>query len=328
MMKVLVVEGSRQERKQIVDALEQVASVAVQGAVSDVESARRVLASNTPDIVVTGMHLADGDGLDLIAAARRVPNAPAIIVVGEGAGREQWRRHLEAGADRFVDRDRGLQELRQVMGMVVAGREAGTDDPMRMLGRLTAGVAHDLSSYLAITNRIANLLRRDHNDPRLWEQLRGVTDRALRLTETLVSHVRGDLPEFEAIDLAETVRGTVDMAWSSIAGHIDVSIDIADRVPSICGVRTELEQLVLNLVLNAVDAMPNGGELRVTVAARPPAGVMLAISDTGAGFDLDAHAGLGLGIVRRVVDRHDAEVRVEREPPRTVVTLVFPDHTS
>jgi signal transduction histidine kinase len=338
MMKVLVVDGSRSDRKQIVEALETVSLVAVQGAVADLESARRALASNTPDIVVTAVRLPDGDGIDLIAAARDVSSAPSIVVVGNKTTREEWRRHLEAGADRFVDRERGLDELRDVVGALVAGRTADSDDPMRVVGRLAAGVAHDLNNYLAIIGATTDVLQRVPNDPKLWHQLRVATDKAMRLTATLVAHVRGDQPTFEMIDFGKLVRSTVELVWSSIDGRIDVAIDIGDRLPIVRGVPAELEQLVLNLVLNAADAMPDGGDLRIAVAPLGRSGVVLEVSDTGPGFDVDTldqrgvlspsskpdrRGGLGLGIVRRIVDRHDARLRARREATRTVVSVIL-----
>src|SRR5688500_8293221 len=111
MMKVLVVDGSKEQRQEIVEALTQVDQICVQGAVADARSALRVLDSDASDIMVASTQLADGAGLDLIEAARRAPHAPAIVVVGgEVSSREEWRRHLKAGAARYVDHDNGMVE--------------------------------------------------------------------------------------------------------------------------------------------------------------------------------------------------------------------------
>src|SRR5687768_6075928 len=88
MMNVLVVDGHTDERRAIVEALSQVEGVAVQCAMPDLETAASVLARYTPDILVTGTELADGDGIRLVEKARR--RGMSIVVVGPAAAREVW----------------------------------------------------------------------------------------------------------------------------------------------------------------------------------------------------------------------------------------------
>src|SRR5262245_59486774 len=109
MMKVLVVDGHTDKRRAIVEALSRLESVAVQCSLPDLETAARVLAQYTPDILVIGTELADGDGIQLVEQVRR--GEMAIVVVGPADSREVWLRYLAAGADRFVEPDRELEEL-------------------------------------------------------------------------------------------------------------------------------------------------------------------------------------------------------------------------
>src|SRR5690242_7632593 len=109
-MRVLVVEASQEDRRAIVDALMPIDDIAVQGAVADMESAIRAIIEESPDVVVTGIELADGSGLELIEKARQAPRPPKIVVVAPAPTRDDWQRHLAAGADRFVERDVELDE--------------------------------------------------------------------------------------------------------------------------------------------------------------------------------------------------------------------------
>jgi len=135
----LIAAASKEERHAIVDALVAMDRVVVQGAVPDTESVVRALAESPPDVVVTTVELADGDGLHLIESVRRADPAMPIVVIGREPSREGWRAHLEAGADRFVDNDEGFLELQDVVSAFVR-RERPTPrlTPVPLRAALTA----------------------------------------------------------------------------------------------------------------------------------------------------------------------------------------------
>lgn len=294
-MKVLVVEGDKLGRQAIVEALLRVERVAVQAAVPDLASAIRALVDHPPDVVVTGVELADGSGLQVIAAARDRERAPSIVVVGRDASREEWRRHLEAGADRFVELDREHHELREVIGALAHREEL---DPLRLLGRLAAGTTHDFNNYLTVIGATLALHERTA-DARLLAEARLAVDSATRLTATLMAYAQGRSPEPELVSLAAVVRTALAVARSSLPPHLEIELALGDQL--VRGVASELEQLVLNLVLDAADAMPAGGHLLVRVAGA----VTLEVSHDGA----PGRRTLGLAIVRAVAARHRAILR-------------------
>src|SRR5689334_9955699 len=117
MMKVLVVDGHTEKRRAIVETLAQLEGVSVQCSIADLETASRVLLQYTPDILVIGTELADGDGILLVEKVRRP--GMSIVVIGPAESREVWRRYLAAGADRFVEPDRELEELQVVVRALV-----------------------------------------------------------------------------------------------------------------------------------------------------------------------------------------------------------------
>jgi signal transduction histidine kinase len=341
MVRVLVAEKSQETRQAIVDALGFVDTIAVQGAVPDLRAAVSAITRCAPDIIVTGVELADGDGIDLIQATLQVAPHSRIVVVGVASCHDVCRRHLAAGAHRFVERDATLRQLREVVAGLVAPPPAPLEDELHLLGRMAAGVAHDLNNYLAVIHATLALLE---HAPRERDLFTGAFDgvaQAARLTSTLLSYVRGHEPVFERIELGPLVRRTLALIDRTLPPRVEIRVDIAHGLPPIRGVAAELEQLVLNLVLNAADAMPYGGDLTVRVLPTGGAAVYLEVSDSGTGLTVEPPAtgdiatvstkpgrrlGLGLGIVQRVVDRHAGALAIapRRECPGTVAIIFLP----
>ena len=205
----------------------------------------------------------------------------------------------------------------QVAGVSQETSSQLKDDDLRLLGRMAAGVVHDLNNYLAVIH--ANLTLFEHApDPDLIARALDGVNQAGRLTSTLLEHVRGAQLPLAKIDFGPLVKRTLALFERTLPSNIQLEVQIAPDLGPVRGARAELEQLVLNLVMNAVDAMPQGGELLVRVMATGGASVYFEISDTGAGITIEApsspeamlpstkdgrRVGLGLSIVQRVVDR-------------------------
>ena len=136
----------------------------------------------------------------------------------------------------------------------------------------------------------------------------------------------------------ELVAGLAELVRPSLVGHgIELELEVAPGLPAVGADRAQLEQALLNLVSNAVDAMPSGGRLRL--AARPhPAGVELVVADSGGGIAAEELSkvfdplyttkppgkgtGLGLPILREVVEAHGGTVRLESRPGEGTTALV------
>jgi signal transduction histidine kinase len=326
-MKVLIVDGSREQRSGLVSALGELTNVVIQGAVSHVRSALRAIADASPDVVVTSTTLTDGDGTALIESLRKMSSMPSIVVVSPTGCTTERTRYLAAGADRFVDGDPSD------VAAAVAGlrlRPAGSIPPfesMRLLGRMSAGVVHDLNNYM--TGLTASLQMLEANGDRaLWPQINATVESITDLCATLLQYARGANPPTRALDLGSVVRHALLVGKQLIPYDVKLIVDIAPNARPIIGVAAEIEQLVLNLVSNAVDAMPRGGELRVSVNAATAHAILLEVCDTGAGGAMvpvagrslstkpnrNGGAGLGLGIVHGVVERHGGELRLVDMP--------------
>jgi signal transduction histidine kinase len=210
--------------------------------------------------------------------------------------------------------------------------DAAIDDQLRLLGRIAAGVAHDLSNYLGAASALLALIETAPEDPELVARAAAAIDQARRLTGSLVGYVRGDAAHLDRVDLAAVVERTLSLVAPLLPQGIAVRTDIAPELRPVRGAQAELEQLVLNLVLNAADAMPGGGELAIRILPSGVEAIYLEVTDTGGGIPADAlitrrgrttsrksgqRTGLGLGIVRRVVDRHGGSIRFAPRIDRT-----------
>ncbi|HEX8109584.1 MAG TPA: response regulator, partial [Kofleriaceae bacterium] len=193
MVNILVAEKSRAARQAIVEALGRIDTIAVQGAVAELREAVRSLCRDTPDVVVTGVELADASGLDLIEAARQLSPTSRIVVVGPSPASEVWRRQVTAGAIRFVAAGPSLDELCEVVAALArsapeqaTGAGDADDDPLRLLGRITAGVAHDLGNTLSALAAVVALVDSAGADPALVARAAELVDHAGRITRSLI----------------------------------------------------------------------------------------------------------------------------------------------
>ena len=215
-------------------------------------------------------------------------------------------------------------------------------DTMYLLGRLSAAVAHDLNNHLAVVSVLVQLAQEEPDDPDLLVQVGAALERARRLVTTLGTYARGESPPFQPVPLGSVVRTTLAFLSPLIPPNITVRAEIAADVPPVRGAEAELEQLVMNLALNAADAMPDGGTLAVRVRSPGAELVYLEVCDEGPGIPAAAlltsdigrtvsskpgrRSGLGLGIVRRVVSRHDGSLTIARRGDRsgTIVSIFLP----
>ena len=339
-MKVLVVDGKKEDRRMVVEALLDLTNVIVYGAVGELRDALHVIATDAPDVIVTDADLPDGTGEELIAAARRHKPAPAIAVFTSEDSDEARARC--ADADLFIHKDSGLRELQHGVRDLLHARRvprAERRDAFHLIGRMAAGVAHDLNNYLTVLAMTLDMIQRRETDRELWQNAKLALETATQMTRNLIAYARGGSPDPVPLDLGAIVRRTIGVVARLVPEGVLISLDLDDEVPPVMGVASELEQIVLNLVLNACDAMPKGGELRVGVRAGDEQ-VALIVEDSGLGIQ-DAPkfadgtlspstkkrhgAGLGLGIVRAAAERHRADLLMERrDEGGTAVTVSFP----
>lgn len=224
----------------------------------------------------------------------------------------------------------------------VAQLEAELAEERRLSGlaRLTSSVAHDFSNVLAAIGGYNDLMLRSMPNGsslrRGAESIQKAVQWGHRLAEQLLANDRARPPS-AAADLNSVVAGVVRTLGPLLGERIDVHLELDRAVGAVGLAAAALEQVTMNLVINARDAMPSGGRLTVTTAlaaARAETGctATLSVGDTGVGMDATTRArafepyfttkpggrgrGLGLSTVFGIVSQHGGHVDVTSEPGR------------
>jgi len=213
-----------------------------------------------------------------------------------------------------------------------------------VVGQLAAGIAHQIGTPLNVISGSAEYLMMEWGDgkprPQELEIIIAQTDRITKLIQQLLNFARPARMELRSLDLSELLQGLLILTEHQIAKEgISVKAEFGTDLPPILGDANQLEQALLNIVINAWHAMPDGGRLTLATRAVPatdrhrrvgrlaPLGVEVVIADTGMGippehmpriFDpffstkgVGKGTGLGLAISRRIVEDHHGSIDVE-----------------
>ena len=215
---------------------------------------------------------------------------------------------------------------------------------MDSIGTLASGVAHDFNNILGIILPNAELikLRTDPASPatRFADVIINATRRAAQLTRQLLSLSRKDPITFRPISLNEAVRTTGKLLGETLDRRIRLEFDLTEESTNVKADETQVEQVLLNLAINARDAMPEGGVLRFSTSC-DSGNVIVRVSDTGTGIDRailpkifdpffttkdkSKGTGLGLSVVYGIVKNIGGSIDVKSEAGAgTEFILTFP----
>jgi signal transduction histidine kinase len=179
---------------------------------------------------------------------------------------------------------------------------------MEAIGRLSSGVAHDFNNFLMIIMNYCDLLmnKLPSTDP-LSDYVRRISkaaDQATELASTLLSLGRGQRVESQPININDVIIDSEKVLRSMIGGNVDLILTLHQGLGRVKAAPGKLQQILLNLVLNSLDAMPNGGKITIETAdvelsaphfcrysnVPPGAYVVLSVSDTGKGIDSEVQS--------------------------------------
>src|SRR5881296_3375034 len=207
-------------------------------------------------------------------------------------------------------------------------------EKLTSLGLLAAGVAHEVNTPLAVISNYIQMLAKQmpEGDPRhsIIEKIVKQTFRASEIVNNLLNFSRTGAPEAADIDVNRVVEETLSLVAHPLkASHIQVMKQLGEPLPAVRGSANKLQQVFLNLFLNARDAMPSGGLLEVRTAAHNGS-VEIEVADTGAGiarehinrifdpfFTTKASGrgtGLGLSVSYGIIKEHAGKIDVRSAP--------------
>ena len=233
-----------------------------------------------------------------------------------------------------------LTELRQLQQQVIHSEKLAT------LGQLAAGVVHELNNPLTSISVYSEYLSRkmerqgsDEGDLVKIHRICEGADRILRFTRDLMTYARPTGEEPKLVDVREVIERALVFCEHVVArANVKVSSEVDDELPQIYGVEGQIQQVLVNLITNACDAMEEGeGRLRIEAHAVSDL-VQLAISDNGPGIPPDEHdkifepfytskaegkgTGLGLSIVKNIITNHNGTIYVQESSGGGVTFVV------
>ena len=259
------------------------------------------------------------------------------------ACRQVELERLNAQVERRVEeRTRELEQSQERMRQ---------SEKLSAVGQLAAGVAHEINNPLGVILGFAQgMSRQVAAEDALGLPVRSIEREALRckaLVQNLLTFARTSQADRAALAVNPAVEQALALVrpQAKLAG-VRVSASLGEGLPPVLGSKTQLEQVIMNLAKNAIDAMPAGGSLDIATDLlddAPHSWVRLRFTDDGAGIPADVlprifdpffttkplgqGTGLGLSLVNEIVQKHSGDVVVESRPGRTVFTVRLPVRT-
>ena len=257
------------------------------------------------------------------------------VVTGVLSDRERSRRaELQIAAQKLQQVNTELQNTFE---------QVKRADRLSAIGQLAAGLAHEIRNPLASIDGAAEVLEPGGEPEEVRRETLGIIRkecaRLFRLLTNLLDFARPREPEWGAVDVARVLDSVIDLVRHSGGKRIRFHREAAPDLPPLHGDPEQIEQVILNLTINAVQAMPEGGDIHLR-AARRGGGIVIQVKDQGVGipaeqldrifdpFFTTKHEGTGLGlsVVHQIVTHHGGSVTAEPNGPQGMTfTLWFPN---
>lgn len=307
----------------------------------DGEEALEKVGLENPDLLVLDVMMPRIDGFEVCRRLKANPKTRSIPIIMLTAKREvpDKIKGLDTGADDYVTKPFNPRELVARVKSLLARRESekrqATAEKLGALGQMAEGVAHEVRNPMVAIGGFARRIK-DRLPP--GDPLKDYAGHIIKEVERLESMVE-EIVRFKTIMISPygrvNLKSLIDETLAkresvTIALGIRVYADAAEGLPEIQGDEGNLKLALENIIQNSVEAMPGGGELKISVGPRPgkEGWVTLTITDTGRGIAKEdisnvfdpffttkmSGAGMGLTLVHRIVTRHGGEVDISSEP--------------
>jgi len=283
-----------------------------------------------PHILMAWHHMPD-------YAANQYAEIILFFLVGTTTGvladRERKRREeLQATTEQLSKVYRELQDSFEQLKRA---------DRLSAIGELSASLAHEIRNPLGSLEGAAQILRQPQTTEEMHDEFLGVIEkesrRLSRLLTNLLDFARPRPPEFQAVDVGPVVDSVVALlSHTAQQSGIQFRKHVPPGLPTVESDSEQLKQVLLNLTINAIQAMPNGGDIEI-LAAEKNAGIVIAVTDQGHGipdenvekvFDpffttKDGGTGLGLSVAHQIIAQHGGVITAERNADRGMTFSVM-----
>lgn len=312
--------------------------------VDSAEELRRAMDEFHPDLVLSDLSMPGFSGQEALRLVRERKPEVAFIFVSGTMGEDTAVQALQQGASDYILKDKtarlpaaAARAIRDARGEIERERvekELLRSQRLDCLAMLAAGLSHDLRNILQPLLIVPDLLAIHSDNPKihkLGEVIFECGRRGHEMAESMLSFVRGSRAASERITVATLFQAVQMLLQGSLPRGVRLQIDEVPEELAITANYTELQQAVLNLGLNALQAMPEGGTLTLAASREEVGGiehVSICVTDTGTGMDAQTQAqlftpffstksegtGLGLMSCKRIVESYQGRIEVHSEP--------------
>jgi len=343
-LRILLVEDSPEDAELLCDQMLEAGLEASFERVDNEADMRVALADAVPDIVLSDLSMPGFSGYQALHILHELhPRVPFIFVSGT-MGEETAVEALRQGANDYIIKHqparlpsavaRAIREARGERERLRAEDELMRAQRLESMALLAAGLSHDLRNILQPLLIVPDLIRDRSDDPRIARLADVIAEcgrRGHEVVESMLSFVRGSRLPSERVVLQRLFQAVGMLLKSSLPANVDLHLEVRDDRLAVEGNFTELQQVLLNLALNAIQAMPEGGRLSLLAERLDTAQgerLCIRVEDQGIGMDEATVArlfspffttkasGTGLGLVscKRIVESLDGSISVRSRP--------------
>ncbi len=345
---------------------------------SDGKTGLNLCQKESPHILITDIRMPGMSGIEVLEAVKQIDSGIEVIVCTAFADMERAIQALQLDASDFITKPVSAHTLNLALKRAkkrfisrkkledyahFLERQAADQaqilhqDKMMSLGRLAASVVHEINNPLSGILNYIRLMSKTVNKNALTETqldkfkqylslVETETDRCSRIVSSLLAFSRKSPPAMTEVNINEIIEKCIALSQHKLTlANIRLNVNLPPHLPRIKADANQLQQCLINLVFNAIDAMPNGGELDISCHQHPDnSELVIAVTDTGTGISgealphiyepffttkQDGHGvGLGLSTAYGIIERHNGRIEVQsRMDQGTTFTIWIPVNT-